>query len=274
MRKLFGCVTLGLACLTSPELFAEEDCSWDGCNWRGNWERGVLFGGGAIGFFDTNLRLGFGPINTAISLENDVGLPESSGSFRVGGYYRLGRRHRFDLEYYEFNRDATQRLSAGITVNGRFIGIERLVNTTFNLSVVKGDYQFNVWKTDRLELGLNLGIYGATIETQVEVPEEGVLEARDDFVPLPLIGVRATNALTDNFTVTTSLQAFAAEIEPWKGSIVEVWLGAEYNFWKHLGAGVAFDLVSGSLENDDPDDFNGRFTLDFNSVYFYGKLYF
>lgn len=93
-----------------------------------------------------------------------------------------------------------------------------------------------MWKTNTLELGLNLGIYGATIETNVEVPAQRVFESRDDFVALPLIGLRATDALTDKFTVTTSVQAFnewqafATAIDPWKGSILEVWLGVEYNF--------------------------------------------
>jgi hypothetical protein len=201
-------------------------------------------------------------------------LDESSSSIRVGAYYRLGRRHRFDLDYYEYKRDATTRLRAGINIRDLFIGADETVNSKFDLQVIKGDYQFNAWKTDTLELGFMLGIYGATLETNIEAPGAGVAEASDDLLPLPLLGVRITNALNDKLTVSTSFQYFAAEIGDWSGSIQEFWFGADYKIWKQLGVGFSYDLIAGELENTDRNELFGKFKLDYSSVFFYGKLFF
>jgi len=274
MRSLLGCVTLVLACLVSTEVFSEEDCSWDGCKWEGYWERGAIYGGGAIAFFDSNVRLGFRAVNTNIDLEDGLGLDEDSSSIRVGGYYRLGRRHRFDIEYYQYNRDATKRLSAGINIRNSFIGVDELVSSKFDLRVIKGDYQFNAWKTDTLELGLMVGIYGMTLDTKIDAPSIGVTEASDDFLPMPLLGIRITNALTDKLTVSTSYQYFAATLNDWSGGMQEVWFGLDYKVWERLGVGVSYDIITAHLENKDRSGFNGKVNLDYSSVFFYGKLFF
>jgi hypothetical protein len=274
MRSLPRYLILLLACLASTDVFSEEDCSWDGCKWEGYWERGAIYGGGAIAFFDSDVRLGFRSVNTVIDLEDGLGLDESSSSFRVGAYYRLGRRHRFDIEYYQYNRDATRRLSAGINIKDQIIGVDEPVSSKFDLNVIKADYQFNAWKTDTLELGLMVGIYGANIETRIEAPNLPLSEASDDLLPMPLFGIRITNALTDKLTVSTSYQYFAATIDDWSGGMQEVWFGLDYKVWERLGFGVSYDIITAHLENKDRSGFNGKVNLDYNSVFFYGKLFF
>ncbi len=264
--------------LFTPLANADDCASWfcyDGTNWRGNWETGAIIGGGGIVFFDSDLRIGAGSVNTTLNLEDDVGLDKSESVWRAGAFYRLGRRHRFDFDWYNVERSGSQRLTAGITVDDEFIGVNELLDTKFGIELYKINYQFNFWKDSVNEIGLMLGGYVAKINYFLALPEQGrVLEEDDTTAPLPVIGLRHTTALTEKLRTTWAFNAFFLEVDDWDGELFDVVFGAEYNIWKYLGAGASFNFFSASLENKDRSGFNGKFDYDVANFLLYGKLYF
>jgi hypothetical protein len=258
---------------------ADDGCaSWfcyDGTNWKGNWETGVIYGGGGLVAFNSDLRVGVGRINTVIDLEDDAGLASDESVFRAGAFYRLGRRHRFDFDWYDTDRTATQRLLAGVTIDDEFIGVNELLDTEFGVELFKINYQYNFWKDEVNELGLMVGGYIANINYSLTLPEKNkVLEKKDTTAPLPVIGLRYTNALTDKLRTSWSFNAFALELGDWKGELYDLAFGAEYNIWKNVGAGMSFNFFSASIENIAEDELNGKFDYDIANLLFYGKLYF
>ncbi len=264
-------------CLTTKAQ-AEDGCaSWfcyDGENWKGSWETGMLRVGGAFADIDSKLRVGLGDINTQIDLEDQAGLEDSLGLFRVGATFRYSRRHRFDFEYYKLDRDGTTRLRAGINIDDDFIGIDEIINTELDLDVFKMTYQFNWWKTDNIEIGLLAGVWLGDLSYSVKAPGVGVAEARDDTAPLPVLGLRATNALTDKLQAFASVEIFSIELGDYEGNLVDSRFGAEYNIWKYIGVGLEFNVVTADIENNDRDDFNGRLDLSYFTFGGYAKFYF
>lgn len=278
-RIYFLLVSSILFSLLTPVANADDGCaSWlcyDGTNWKGNWETGAIYGGGGLVAFNSDLRVGVGRINTILNLEDDAGLASDESVFRAGAFYRLGRRHRFDFDWYDTNRTSRQRLLAGVTIDDEFIGINELLDTEFGIELFKINYQYNFWKDDVNELGLMVGGYIANINYSLALPERNrVLETKDTTAPLPVIGLRYTNALTDKLRTSWSFNAFALEVGDWEGQLFDLAFGAEYNIWKNVGAGMSFNFFSASIENKNRDDFNGKFDYDVASLLFYGKLYF
>jgi len=55
----------------------------------------------------------------------------------------------------------------------------------------------------------------------------------------------------------------------WDVELYDVVFGAEYNIWKHLGAGMSFNYLAASLENKDREGFDGKFDYNIRESYFH-----
>jgi hypothetical protein len=93
-------------------------------------------------------------------------------------------------------------------------------------------------------------------------------------VPLPTIG------LFFNYNITPRLQSqvrfdwFYLETAQFKASITEMYLGLEYRLFKHFSLGAAFDRFQVDADINPKKGGGFSFGNDWNSVFFYGALYF
>ena len=87
-----------------------------------------------------------------VDIERDTEIPASTSDFRMGGYFRLGKRHRLILEYFQMNRDAVSRLEGQIEWDDEVFPIDTQIATVWDTRVLSFQYRFAVYKLSLIHI--------------------------------------------------------------------------------------------------------------------------
>jgi len=247
----------------------------------GPWEKFNIQGGAFFAVLNNQVTAGTEGTGVVIDLEKATGLDTQSTVFRLGGLYRFGetRRHRVDLDYLYFNRNASKSVADNLVVNGQPINAGSNVETTFNFQIYRAAYSYSFFQDDRMDLAASIGLFVMPIKFELSV--SGVGSKQGDFnftAPLPALGLRGDFAVTPRWFIRTNLDVFYLEYQSFKGALVDTRIAVEYNPWEHFGFGLGFDNFRVKLEaegNDYPGvDFQGIVKSQFMGVQLYARYFF
>jgi len=245
------------------------------------WERFSFTLGGYIADLNSELRIGSGTVGAGVSVdvEDALGMESSMSVFRAGALYRFGtnRRHQVDFTYYDFRRDATQKIGRDIDWGDNTYPIGTTVESFFNFRVFKGSYSYALLQDDRFRISASFGLYVMPIDMGISADEIGA-EEEDITAPLPVFGIKGDFAITPKLFLKQSFEAFYLEYENFKGSIVAANLLLEYNIWKNVGLGIGVDTFRLKIEAEGEDypgiDFMGNLEYNYTGLLLYTKVYF
>lgn len=245
------------------------------------WERFSFKLGGYIADLNSELRIGSGTLGAGVSVdvEDALGMESSMSVFRAGALYRFGtnRRHQVDFTYYDFRRDATQKIGRDIDWGDNTYPIGTTVESFFNFRVFKGSYSYALLQDDRFRISASFGLYVMPIDMGISADEIGA-EEEDITAPLPVFGIKGDFAITPKLFLKQSFEAFYLEYENFKGSIVAANLLLEYNIWKNVGLGIGVDTFRLKIEAEGEDypgiDFMGNLEYNYTGLLLYTKVYF
>lgn len=150
-----------------------------------------------------------------IDIERDTDIPANTGHFRMEAYLRLGRRHRLQLGYFSMNRDAVSRLSGQIEWDDEVFPIDTQVATVWDTRVLSFQYRFAVWKRERVDLGLSLGLFVMKVKSGIAFGDStsDVVADVSQSAPLPMLGVGVEWEFARNFMLRARGQYLAISIQ-------------------------------------------------------------
>ena len=268
MRKaLVMIAALSSFLLWTPSLFAQEEQPWK----RFNVDLGANFV-----LNDSKVRLGGEGVGVEVDVEEVLGLDTSTRTFRVDGFWRFTkkRRHRLDFTWYRNRRSGQGTLDREIVIDDITIPIGASVDTAFNFDLYRLGYSYSFFKDKRLDLGVGGGLYLLPVEFRLKADATlaggGILDEtiKETFTaPLPVIGLRADIAITPRWFLRNKADVFYLEIGDYRGAIVDTKLGVEYQPFKHVGFGLAwnnFRLKAEAKDDSNPipgASFKGTFSF-------------
>lgn len=221
-------------------------------------------------------------IGTSVRLEDELDMADNADSFRADLYWRIGRRHRIDLGWFDLERSGTRTIDSEIRWGELEFDVGATVTAELQTEVIPLRYTYNILAGDDHELGLGLGVYGmmlrASMKGEVSAGSggSGTLEDSQTFrspVPLPVFSVQGGWAFADRFRAVGLLQVFyielkndIGELDEMQGSIVDASLGVEYDATDNVCIGTSvnwfrFDAMARNepLELEVKYDFTGLF---------------
>ena len=246
------------------------------------WERFSLNLGGFITTLNSDVRIGSESLGTGIDVspEDALGLDSSVFVFRADALWRFtsNRRHRFDLSYVDLRRSATKTLQTDIQIKDRIFPIGTTLDTTFDLKIIRAAYSYSLFQDDRVDLGLSVGAYVMPIKFRFSSSSSGAAEEEAITAPLPVAGLRFDYAITPKFFLKQSIDVFYFQYQNFSGGLFDAKVGVEYNFWKYLGAGIAYEYLRMQFKAEGQDypgiDMVGKFQFNYGGILLYGKLFF
>jgi hypothetical protein len=246
------------------------------------WERFSLNLGGFVTTLNSDLRIGSKSSGVGIDVngEDALGLDSSITVFRADAVYRFtsNRRHRFDLSYLDLRRGATKTLQADIQIKDQTFSAGTTVDSLFDLKIIRGAYSYSLFQDERLDLGLSAGVYVAPIKIRLSSSRTGAAEEESITAPLPVLGLRFDFAITPKFFLKQNIDFFYLQYQNFQGSLVDAKIALEYNVWKHLGFGIAYDYlriqVKAEGQNYPGIDMVGKLQFGLGGLLLYGKFYF
>ena len=244
----------------------------------------VLRLGGYISDFDTNVRLSGPRGGDSINLEDALGLDSDQTVFRGGLAWRLAPRHRVTLEYIDFQRESTGKAEKTFTIDtedGTYeFAAGATLETNFDWRLIPITYSYSFYKKNNLEVAgsagihwfkTNLGFAGEAIVTPpggAASPVASAAEQESASGPLPVFGLQAGYALSENWSIGAKVGWFGLDYDDYSGELWDLGVSTEYWFSENFGAGLGYSYYSIDIaEEDDGFKVAADFTYDGLNAY-------
>jgi hypothetical protein len=224
----------------------------------------VTLGGYRTPNFSSKLRIdpqSIG-IGTVIDLEDRLALDRDITVFRIDGYYRFNRAHRFEWTYYEQNRDGTTvLLDDDIEIGNIVYPVDFSIISNVNIQVLKASYAWSFINTAKYEFFLGGGLNVRDITTTFYGVGNvlGVTETRTwddgDRVPLPTLTAGMHYNISENIRVRFRLESFSIRLDDASGRWNDTSLMVDYRIGNRMGIGGGLNLGYVSLQSETDDDY-------------------
>ncbi len=175
--------------------------------------------------FATDLQVGLqgGTSGTQIDFEKDLAINNTQLTFLANFQWRIARRSRISLNYYNMPRSSTHTLQRDITYNGTTFPVNATVNTNFNTAIYQVSYGYAILAKPDFELGVLIGTHTVGANAAISlVSSAGNASASTDFVftaPLPDLGIWGGYALSNRMAVTLDVNYLALTVGDVTGKI-------------------------------------------------------
>lgn len=195
---------------------------------------------------DTDTRLDSATLGTGtvIDFETDLGLESSDSVVRLDGHYRFSRKHRVNFSVFDLSRDSSKAIQRDIQFGDEIFAIDTAVNANFDLAIYKLAYTYSFMQRGNGYAGVTLGAYVADSKVSLGEQNLGQAEIREITAPLPVFGLRGEYDFSDRLTLSASGEFFAIEFDNVDGSLIDLYLGIDYQIIEHLALGLGFNSVN------------------------------
>lgn len=210
--------------------------------------------------FDTNVRLSGPNGGDSVNLEDALGLDANQTTFNGQVVWRFAPRHRLQVGYLDFQRDAASTAQRDFTVDtddGTYeFSAGATIETEFDWSLIPITYAYSFYKTDTLEMAGSIGVHwfdakigfagSATVTPPGGVPGVVAAAATAETAsgPLPVLGLEANYAVAENWRLGARAGWFGLDYDEYSGELIDLGLSAEYWFSDHFGAGLGYSYYS------------------------------
>lgn len=215
--------------------------------------------GGFAADLRTDAQFSFGSgLGTLFRLEDVTDYTESDSVLRADGFVRFGKRHAFELELLQINRDSSGTLAQDLEILDRTFTAD--FESAFDMSLTKGSYKFSFQNNGTLDAGLIFGLsvfnFGFEMAGTAEVTDpNGVTttsaerEETSVVAPVPSAGMFVDYAITPKFVTRARAEFFSLESGDFEGQFIEVRWTFDYLFTNVFGVGGGFSSTDMSFSD-------------------------
>ena len=215
------------------------------------------------------------PLGTHIDIEDDLGLANSAGVGRVMLDYDFNKRHALGVKWYRVNRSGRRVLDQDIQFGDHEFVVGDEVDSSFDTDFLTLEYVWGFYRSEKVVLGLAVGLSVTKFEVGLGAPDEGGADANTVkvTVPLPTIGGRFGYRVNPKLTVLARFDLLSLTYGDYSGTVLDAWFAAEHHTFKHVGFGGSVGRMVLDVEVDDDQlfwDVNHRFSgvMAYVAVYF------
>jgi hypothetical protein len=192
--------------------------------------------------------------------------------------WRFLERHKLLLMYFDTSRDGRRTIDRDIHFGDQTFPVDAEVRSHLGFDILELAYEYQFLHGEDYELGGSIGIHNVTfslgLDSDVSLgggnPQTSHIgESVSTDIPLPVFGLRGIWRMGRDFYLQGHAQYFQLKIGDYDGSIQDYQLGVLWQFARHFGAGVAYNVFDTRVDSEDKNGFEGR--LDW--AYRGGQLY-
>lgn len=188
---------------------------------------------------------------TDIDFQKDLGFDAAQVTFLANFQWRISRRSRINLAYYDMNRNATHTLKKDITFNDQTYHINSSVSTYFNTAIYQFSYGYAFIEKPTYEVGVLIGAH--TVGTRAGISLNGVnagISQDNNFgftAPLPDLGIWGGYAFSDRIAANLDFDYLSLTINNINGRIIAYNLILSYKLIRQLDISLAYSGLNFSV---------------------------
>ena len=181
---------------------------------------------------------------TDIDFQKDLGFDAAQVTFLASFQWRISRRSRVNLTYYDMNRETTHTLQKDITFNDQTYHINTSVNSYFNTAIYQFSYGYAIIEKPGYEVGVLIGAH--TVGTKAGIALNGAtsgISQDNNFgftAPLPDLGVWGGYAFNDRFAVNLDFDYLSLTVNGINGRLIAYDIAFSYKLTRQLDLSLAY----------------------------------
>ena len=193
---------------------------------------------------------------TVIDFEDDLGLQSSDSVFRLDGHYRFNQKHRVNFSVFDLSRHSSTAIQRDIQYGDEIFSIDTVVKADFDLRIYRLAYTYSIMQRDNGYLGVTFGAHTADSKIGLADQNLGQSEISEITAPLPVLGLKGEYEFSDRLTLSATGEFFAVEFDNVDGSLIDLYLGIDYQVIEHVAVGLGFNSVHMDVDAT-KSDFSG-----------------
>lgn len=217
------------------------------------WVRGTYFQGDVTTLMRIDSTGAITPDGTVLSGEDDLGLDDVVNQGRMEFNLRMGERNNVRIDYFKLNRFNEAPLAETI-IFGDFVFLQ---GTNFRAKldwrVLTLTYTRSVFKTERFEGGIGLGVHIIEAHAQGGTPGTLNFEEADEVGIFPTIAANLAYRISKRWSVTARGQQFSASPEDFDGTMSDYHADVQFRWRDNFAFGLGYSILESDLDVFDPD---------------------
>jgi len=204
---------------------------------------------------------------TQIDFQKDLGLNATQLTFLINFQWRISRRSRLNLSYYDMTRSATHTLQKDITFKDETYHINSTVNSYFNTAIYQFSYGYAFIEKPTYEVGVLIGAH--TVGSKAGISLEGSgsgINTNNNFgftAPLPDLGIWGGYAFSDRFAVNLDFDYLALTINNINGRLIAYDFIFTYKLLRQLNLSLGYSGLNFTIKTT-KNNFSGDFRWGYN----------
>jgi hypothetical protein len=204
---------------------------------------------------------------TDIDFNKDLGFPSTSATFLANAQWRISRRSRINLGYYNISRSATHTLQRDITFDSTTYHVNTAVNTNFSTAIYQFSYGYAIIEKPDYEIGVSIGAH--TVGAKASIAAKGTsvgFSTSNNFgftAPLPDLGIWGGYAFSDRFAVNLDFDYLSLTVDNIAGRLIAYNLIFSYKLIRQLDLSLAYTGLNFNVSTT-KKDVSGDFRWGYN----------
>ena len=204
----------------------------------------------SAGFFvpinNTQIQVGANGVaaGTDIDFQKDLGFGASIATFMTNFQWRISRRSRVNLGYFNMRRSSTHTLQRDITFDSNTYHVNTSVNTYFNTAIYQFSYGYAIIEKPTYEVGLSIGAHTVGANAGISLNGTNVgIDKSNDFgftAPLPDLGIWGGYAFSDRFAFNADFSYLSLTVSNISGRIISYNAVFSYKLLPQLDISLAY----------------------------------
>jgi hypothetical protein len=207
------------------------------------------------------------PTGTDIDFQKDLGFGASIATFMTNFQWRISRRSRVNVGFFNMNRSSTHTLQKDITFDSNTYHTNVSVNAYFNTAIYQFSYGYAIIEKPNYEVGISIGAHtvGAKAGIAVNGQNVGVSESNNFgfTAPLPDLGVWGGYAFSDRFAVNLDFSYLSLTVDKISGRIIAYNMVFSYKLIRQLDLSLAYTGLNFNVQTT-KKDVSGDFQWGYN----------
>ncbi len=194
---------------------------------------------------------------TPFYIEDTLGLADRLHMGWMDMMFRIGERHRFNLQYSQQTRTADQTLAQDIRFGGTDFAAGSLVHSELQQRKLDLIYTYSFLRMERLEMGLGLGLHLLQLYGAMEEPAAFNKQELDTAGPSASLAGNFTWRIFRRLSLNAQGQWLDGQVGDVRGTYVSWRANLQYRAARNMSVGLGYAGVFYELDSRDPDFFTG-----------------
>ena len=202
-----------------------------------------------------------GRIGTTLSTEKDLGMDGRVPQGRVELMFRLRKRSKVRVNYFETRRTADHALARPVFFGDLDFNPGDQVSSFLDFRSFDLTYTYSFIRTERFELGTGLAVHFLEAEARGSVETKNLQKDVSGAGAFPTIPLDFTWVLSRHFAFTTRAQYLKASVSGFTGAVGQYHGDFQYRWKPNFTIGAGYTRMKWLLDVKDAS-FPGAFRLD------------